>query len=229
MSALTFPPHLKLVLATHSVIVDRSPASLLEGAPRDWIDPLKNWIDADNDGVAVAYFFRQYALFLSAQFDLLVNHGGYFHCPADELQFTRSANYGYPMLETVVSSDCFRTVSDSERYEAMHFILHEQTSTLMATFREYAKVSPITLWENALSSLIWLYANVEKRNPRRAAEDVEWLMDAANWQPMRKSYMLLLLGDTSLQQAVTEPIRKTCCLYKELPAFETCTFCPSPN
>lgn len=226
---MAFPAHLKLALASHSVIIDRSPARVLEGSADDWIGQLKEWCGAENDGVAVAYFFRQYALFLSAQFDLLTNHGGYFHCDAEELRFARSENYGYPLLETAVRSEFYRTVTDAERFGAMHFILHEQTSALMDSFRRHAKVSPITLWENALSSLTWFYANVEKRNPRRAAEDLEWLMDAKNWQPLRKSPMQQLLGNASLEQAVTRPLRRTCCLYKELPAFETCTFCPSPG
>lgn len=225
---MSFPQQLKLALASQSVAVDCLPSNPLpeDAGPR--IEELKKWCGTDNDGVAVSYFFRQYALFVSAQFDLITHHNGYLKSSIDQLSFGRIHNYGFNLLQTHVSSAEFTAIYPEERFAAFHYVLHEQTAELMNEFREYAKISPITLWENVLGSLIWFYANLEKRNPRRAAEDLEWLFDSANWAPSRKSYMAQLIGDASLTQAVSRPLRKTCCLYKELPDFDTCTFCPQP-
>lgn len=221
--------HLKIMLASQSIAVDRAPAMPLSSDSELRIEDLKEWSGTQNEGVAVSYFFRQYALFVSAQFQLVTNHNGYFECPIEDLAFNRVHNYGFNLLETHVSSSLFKVVGPHERFSAFHYILHEQTAALIDSFRSTVKISPIILWDNILGSVIWFYANLEQRNPRRTAEDLEWLMDAANWAPMRKSHVAQLLGDASLRQAVSGPLRKTCCLYKELPHFDTCTFCPTPN
>lgn len=225
---MSFPQQLKLALASQSVAVDRLPSHALPADAKARIEELKKWCGTDSDGVAVSYFFRQYALFVSAQFDLITHHNGFFASSIDQLSFDRIYNYGFSLLQTHVSSSEFKTISSEERFAAFHYVLHEQTADLISEFREYAKISPITLWENVLGSVIWFYANLEKRNPRRASEDLEWLFDPENWAPLRKSYMAQLLGDASLTRAVSRPLRKTCCLYKELPHFDTCTFCPQP-
>lgn len=63
---MTFPQQLKLALASQSVAVDRQPASPLSADTETKIEELKSWCGTDNGGVAVSYFFRQYALFVSA-------------------------------------------------------------------------------------------------------------------------------------------------------------------
>ena len=226
---MAFPNQLKIVLASQSIAVDREPGSPLASDIQLRIEELKRWSGSENAGVAVSYFFRQYALFVSAQFHLLTYHNGYFDCSVEDLSFNRVHNYGFNLLETHVASSTFREIKANERFLAFHTILHQQIAELIGAFRQYVKISPIILWENILGSLIWFYANLEQRDPRRAAEDLEWLLDAANWSPMRKSHLAHLLGDASLNQAVSRPLRKTCCLYKELPHFDTCTFCPQPN
>jgi ferric iron reductase protein FhuF len=147
----------------------------------------------------------------------------------DELQFERVHNYGFNLLQTHADSRSYTHFPASERFAAMHFVLIGQTEVLIQEFRKHVKISPIILWENVLGSLLWFYANLERSNPRRAAEDMEWLLEAVNWQPAKASYLHKLLGDASLSRAVSGPLRKTCCLYKELPGFDTCTFCPNPK
>ncbi|MCM3610199.1 hypothetical protein M4S82_02985 [Planococcus sp. MERTA32b] len=226
---MEFPDQLKITLASQSVAVDRSPAKPLSRDTETRIEELKRWSGSDNSGVAVSYFFRQYALFASAQFHLLTYHNGYFECAGEDLAFNRVHNYGFNLLEAHVSSAHFKRVGANERFSAFHYIVHEQTARLIEEFRSHVKISPLILWDNVLGSIIWFYANLEQRDTRRAAADLDWLMDAANWAPMRKTQLARLLGDASLGQAVSRPLRKTCCLYKELPHFDTCTFCPQPN
>ena len=226
---MAFPDQLKIMLASQSIAVDRSPSNPLSFDNVSRIEELKDWSGTQNDGVAVSYFFRQYALFISTQFGLLTYHNGYFECPVEDLAFNRVHNYGFNLLETHVSSSLFKEIDDNERFSAFHYILHEQIAALIEAFRSSVKISPIILWENILGSVIWFYANLEQRDPRRTAEDLEWLMDAANWTPMRKSHLEHLLGNIPLNKAIAGPLRKTCCLYKELPHFDTCTFCPQPN
>ncbi|PKH10961.1 hypothetical protein [Planomicrobium sp. MB-3u-38] len=226
---MQFPDQLKITLASQSVAVDRPPANPLSRNTETSIEELKRWSGSDNSGVAVSYFFRQYALFVSAQFHLLTYQNGYFKCAGKDLVFNRVHNYGFNLLETHVSSVHFKTIDANERFSAFHYILHEQTAQVIDEFRSHIKISPLILWDNILGSLIWFYANLEQRDPRRTAADLDWLMDAANWSPMRKSHWDRLLGDTSLGQAVSRPLRKTCCLYKELSHFDTCTFCPQSN
>lgn len=220
---------LTYALAMHSVSVDRPPLQPLSGSLDEQIKQIKLWSGADNSGVAVSYFFRQYALFVSAQFDLITNYNGYFACSWQDLQFDRVHNYGFNLLQTHVDSKSFITIQPENRFEAMHHVLYEQTDAFITEFRKHVKISPITLWENVLGSVLWFYAGLEKRQPRRAAEDMEWLLEPANWQPIKTSYMQKLLGSQSLERAISAPLRKTCCLYKELPHFATCAFCPNPN
>lgn len=225
---MPFSAHLKIALASQGIAVDRIAPQPLSADIELRIEEMKDWSQAQNGGVAVSYFFRQYALFVSSQFETITHQSGYFHCSGEELVFNRAQNYGFNVLEIHVPSSHFKEIDVNKRFEAFHYILHEQTNALIETFRQHVKISPLILWDNVLGSLIWFYANLEQRNPRRAAEDLEWLMDDANWAPMRKSQFARLLGNTSLRQAVSAPLRKTCCLYKELPNFDTCTFCPQP-
>ncbi|ANU22287.1 hypothetical protein [Planococcus donghaensis] len=226
---MTFPQQAKYGLSAQSVVVDRLPHHALSRDIPTMIEELKMWCDTDNAGVAVSYFFRQYALYITAQFSLLHQQNGYFDVDWRELQFDRVHNYGLPLLQTHVKATTFKLVPPDKRYQAFHDILYKQTDELVHEFKKYIKVSSITCWENILGSVLWYYASLEPRNPRLVAEDLEWLLQHENWNPIKTSYLARLLGNTSLQQAVSKPLRKTCCLYKEMPAFATCTFCPNPN
>ena len=226
---LTLSQQARYALSNQSVAVDRPLQQPLSQNIPAMIEELKTWCGTDNAGVAVSFFFRQYSLFITAQFGLIHQHGGYFSVPWRELQFDRVHNYGLPLLQTHVKSSDFQMIAPHERHQAFHEILYRQVDELLTEFKKYIKISPITCWENVLGSVLWFYAGMESRDPRKAAEDMEWLLDSANWEPIKTSYMAKLLGDKPLQQAVSKPLRKTCCLYKELPSFDTCTFCPKPN
>lgn len=226
---MTLSQQARYSLSSQSVAVDRLPQQPLSQDIPVLIEELKAWCETDNAGAAVSYFFRQYALFVTAQFSLIHQHRGYFSVHWRDLQFDRVHNYGLPLLQTHVNSSSFQTLDANERHQAFHEILHQQVDELVKEFKKYIKISPITCWENVLGSVLWFYAGLETRDPRRAAEDLEWLLDEANWKPVKTSYLAKLLGDTPLQQAVSKPLRKTCCLYKEMPSFDTCTFCPKPN
>lgn len=222
---MELPFTFKHYLANQAVIIGKEPIQPLSGFP-DIIEDLKEWSGTETAGVAISYFFRQYALFVTAQFGAIANHNLYFSGTWQDLQFSRARKYGYPLLETHVDPALFIPVEGIDRFQAFHRILTDQIDSLIQEFRKYAKISPVILWENVLGSVLWFYANLEQRNPRRAAEDIDWLVNSENWAPVRKSYLAGLLGSASLQQAVTAPLRRTCCLYKELPDFEICTFCP---
>lgn len=226
---MTFPQQVKYGLTAQSVVVDRMSQQALSQDIPTMIEELKTWCDTDNAGVAVSYFFRQYALYVTAQFTLLHQSDGYFDVDWRELQFDRVHNYGLPLLETHVKSATFKLVTPDKRYQAFHDILYKQVDELLNEFKKTTKISSITCWENILGSVLWYYASLESRYPRLVAEDLEWLLQDANWKPIKTSYLAKLLGNTPLQQAVSKPLRKTCCLYKEMPAFATCTFCPTPN
>lgn len=226
---MTLTQQARYFLNSQSVATNRIPLQPLSQNIPIMIEELMDWCGSDNAGVAVSYFFRQYAMYVTAQFSLLHQHGGYFSVHWSELQFNRVHNYGLPLLETHVDSSTFKSVDPDERFQAFHEILYQQVDELMNEFKKYIKVSPITCWENVLGSLLWFYAGMETRNPRKAAEDLEWLLNSENWKPIKTSYLAKLLGNASLEQAVSKPLRKTCCLYKEMPLFTTCTFCPKPN
>ena len=226
---MTFPPQASHALSSQSVAVDRIPQQALSQDIPTMIDELKHWCGTDNGAVAVSYFFRQYALYVTAQFNLIYQHSGYFSVDWRTLQFDRVHNYGLPLLQTHVPSAAFHTIQSNKRYLAFHEILYRQVDELLNEFKKYIKISPITCWENILGSVLWFYASLETRDPRRTAEDMEWLLDPANWKPIKTSYLNKMIGTTPLQQSVSKPLRKTCCLYKKMNSFDTCTFCPKPN
>ncbi|MGM0896766.1 MAG: hypothetical protein ACQEV0_02645 [Bacillota bacterium] len=219
----------KHALQMQSVIVDHNPAHPFSPDPELLAKELKDWCGTDNNGVAVSYFFRQFALFVTAQFNLIHYHGGYFKTRPENLRYGRIHNYGLPLISFHVESADFIEVSPEQRSDAFRHILIGQTNALLQQLRRHAKISPITCWENVLGSLAWYYATLQRKHPRVAAEDIEWLMDDKSWEPLRKSEWKNFIGTTPLERAVSEPMRKTCCLYKELAAFGTCTFCPQPH
>lgn len=226
---MQLPMAAKQALQMQSVIVDRSPSHPFSSNSQILIEELKDWCGTENNGVAVSYFFRQIALFVTAQFTLIHQHGGYFKTPPENLRFGRMHNYGLPLMSFHVESADFVEITAGQRNEAFRYVLIGQTSELLDQLRRHAKISPITCWENVLGSLAWYYATLQQQYPRIAAEDIDWLMDDLNWEPLRKSQWRNFIGTTPLERAVSGPMRKTCCLYKELSAFGTCTFCPQPN
>ncbi len=226
---MQLPMAAKQALQMQSVIVDRSPAHPFSSNSQILIEELKDWCGTENNGVAVSYFFRQIALFVTAQFTLIHQHGGYFKTPPENLRFGRMHNYGLPLMSFHVESADFVEITAGQRNEAFRYVLIGQTSALLEQLRRHAKISPITCWENVLGSLAWYYATLQQQHPRIAAEDIDWLMDDRNWEPLRKSQWRNFIGTMPLERAVSEPMRKTCCLYKELDAFDTCTFCPQPH
>lgn len=226
---MQLPMAAKQALQMQSVIVDRSPAHPFSSNSQILIEELKDWCGTENNGVAVSYFFRQIALFVTAQFTLIHQHGGYFKTPPENLRFGRMHNYGLPLMSFHVDSADFVEITAGQRNEAFRYVLIGQTSALLEQLRRHAKISPITCWENVLGSLAWYYATLQQQHPRIAAEDIDWLMDDRNWEPLRKSQWRNFIGTMPLERAVSEPMRKTCCLYKELDAFDTCTFCPQPH
>ncbi|MBT2583520.1 hypothetical protein [Planococcus sp. ISL-109] len=226
---MNLPAEAKHALQMQTVIVDRPAALPFSAEPKPLVEELKEWCGTETNGVAVSYFFRQFALFVTAQFSLIHQHGGYFKTAPENLRFGRMQNYGLPLMSFHVDSADFIKVPKEQRGEAYHYILVDQTDALLQQLRAHAKISPITCWDNVLGSLIWHYATMQQHHPRLVAEDVEWLSDPANWQPLRTSYWHKLVGNVPLERAVSAPLRKTCCLYKELPPFGTCTFCPQAN
>ncbi len=226
---MQLPMAAKQALQMQSVIVDRSPSHPFSSNSQILIEELKDWCGTENNGVAVSYFFRQIALFVTAQFTLIHQHGGYFKTPPENLRFGRMHNYGLPLMSFHVESADFVEITAGQRNEAFRYVLIGQTSALLEQLRRHAKISPITCWENVLGSLAWYYATLQQQHPRIAAEDIDWLMDDRNWEPLRKSQWRNFIGTMPLERAVSEPMRKTCCLYKELDAFDTCTFCPQPH
>lgn len=223
------PMELKQSLQLQSVFIDQPAISAFSQDPHYLVEELKSWCGTETDGVAVSYLFRQFALFVSAQFSLIHQYGGYFQTAPDSIIFSRFSNYGLPLMAFHVESADFTEVPKERRGEAFHYVLLQQTDALLQEVRKHAKISPIICWENVLGSLAWYYANLQRNNPRLVAEDLEWLMDEKNWLPLRKSHWREFIGQTPLERAVSTPMRKTCCLYKELPVFGTCTFCPQPG
>lgn len=226
---MQLPIAAKQALQMQSVIVDRIPSHPFSSNPEVLIEELKDWCGTENNGVAVSYFFRQIALFVTAQFSLIHQHGGYFKTPPEKLRYGRVHNYGLPLISFYVDSADFVEIPAGKRNDAFHYVLIGQTDALLKQLRLHAKIPPIMCWENVLGSLAWYYATLQHQHPRIAAEDIDWLMDDQNWEPLRKSQWRNFIGATPLERAVSGPMRKTCCLYKELPAFGTCTFCPQPN
>ena len=226
---MLLPMSAKQALQMQSVIVDRLPAQSLSSNPEHLIEELKLWSGTENNGVAVSYFFRQFALFVTAQFSLIHQYGGYFKTAPENLRFGKMHNYGLPLISFHVDSADFVKIPAEQRSDAFHYVLIGQTAAMLEQLRRHAKISPITCWENVLGSLAWHYAILQRQHPRIAAADIEWLMDDRNWEPLRKSQWRNFIGTTPLDRAVSEPMRKTCCLYKELDAFDTCTFCPQPH
>lgn len=223
------PMAAKHSLQMQSVIVDRLPAHSLSSTPQLLIEELKEWCGTENNGVAVSYFFRQFALFVTAQFNLIHQYGGYFKTAPENLRFGKIHNYGLPLISFHVDAADFVEIPAEQRHQAFHYVLIGQTDALLQQLRRHARISSITCWENVLGSLAWHYATLQRQHPRTVAEDIDWLMDDHNWKPLRKSQWQTFIGTVPLERAVSEPMRKTCCLYKELESFETCTFCPQPH
>ena len=137
---MTLSQQARYSLSSQSVAVDRLPQQPLSQDIPVLIEELKAWCETDNAGAAVSYFFRQYALFVTAQFSLIHQHRGYFSVHWRDLQFDRVHNYGLPLLQTHVNSSSFQTLDANERHQAFHEILHQQVDELVKEFKDRKSV-----------------------------------------------------------------------------------------
>lgn len=99
----------------------------------------------------------------------------------------------------------------------------------MRQIRKTTTISPLTIWENFFGYLVWHYHTLLS-NPGladQAMDDLEILEDAKAWARFSdKSLFAEYTGGKHPSALIDVPIRKSCCLSKDVPGLMACGHCP---
>ena len=146
-----------------------------------------------------------------------------------DIRFAVVEEYGMRTLGTFITATDFRYVEDDERERVITNILYKQCHEIIQQLRKTTTISPLTLWENIFGYMLWHYHTLLE-NPAladRAYEDLEILESEKVWSYFsQKSLFKSYTGGLNPSQLINVPVRKSCCLSKDIPGLMACGFCP---
>ena len=184
--------------------------------------------NATTEAAAISHFGRRYGMFVAMQFYMLTTYDEIWDGRPEDIRFAIISEYGYHTLGMYINSNDFRYVEDDERERVMTEILYK-ASVIVQQLRKTTTISPLTLWENIFGYMLWHF-HTQLENPAladRAFEDLEMLEDKNVWRHFSdKSLFYQYTGGQSPSRLINGPVRKSCCLSKDIPNLIPCGFCP---
>ena len=211
-----------------SVFVDdeRQPLITLEevqtvhGLAR-FLQTVRELTDAPTDTVAASVFFRRVDFFLAAQFHIIAAHKKLFAGPLNQVGII----YDDYTFKFTVRSEGFIEVQKEE--QALRFVLETYGHPLVEFFSLHSKIPKLILWENVWGYVIWAYSQLIQDGVLGASENLDFLLNDSTWKPqMRRSPFKQFLQNQSVLEAMKDYKRVTCCLLKEMPNTNKCSYCP---
>lgn len=194
----------------------------------DFLKLMMGITNAGTEAAAISHFGRRYGMFVAMQFYFLAVYDEIWDGKLENVRYFHVHEYGIDTLGTYISPIDFRYVEDNEREYVISKILYEAHRIIMQ-LRETTTISPLTLWENIFSYMLWNYYELLE-NPLlsdRAFEDLEILEDVKVWQRFSsKSWFYQYTNGKSPIDLINKPVRKSCCLSKDIPGLTPCQFCP---
>ncbi|TQR20489.1 hypothetical protein [Psychrobacillus vulpis] len=183
---------------------------------------------ASNDPIAASFFMRRVGMFISMQFYMMTLYDEIWDGPLEQIQFFATKEYGNKTISTVIPLEFFREVKE-DRIEDVRLVWEHQCHSIIKLLRSQCSISPITLWENVFSYLLWHYY-VFLENPviaENAAEDWNLLQHSSIWTSFSSKNLLTnYLKGKSPSELINTRVRTTCCFSKDIPGLQKCGFCP---
>jgi ferric iron reductase protein FhuF len=186
-----------------------------------FLQTVRNLTDAPTDTVAASVFFRRIGFLLAAQFHIIAVHKKLFAGPLSQVGII----YEDYTFKFTVPSEGFIEVQEEE--QALRFVLETYGHPLVEFFSLHAKIPKLILWENIWGYVIWAYSQLIQDSVLGAADNLEFLLLDTTWKPqMRRSPFKQFLQNQTALEAMKDYKRITCCLLKEMPNTNKCSYCP---
>lgn len=185
------------------------------------LQTVRDITDAPTDAVAASVFFRRIGFLLVAQFNTIAVHKQVFAGPLNHIGIIQD-DY---TIKFTVPSEGYIKVQDEE--QALRFVLDTYGHPLVEFFSQHAKIPKLILWENIWGYVIWVYSQLIQDGVTAASTNLEFLLLESTWKPqMRRSPFKQFLQNQSALDAMKDYKRVTCCLLKEMPNTNRCSYCP---
>lgn len=184
---------------------------------------------AATETAAVSHFTRRYGMFFALQFYMLAAYDEIWDGKVSDICFDVTEEYGVHTVGMFVNPNDWRYVDDDEREQVISNILFKQGHEVMRQVRKTTTISPLTIWENFFGYLVWHYHTLLS-NPGladQAMDDLEILESPKVWARFSdKSLFAEYTGGVHPSKLIDVPIRKSCCLSKDIPGLMACGHCP---
>ena len=185
--------------------------------------------DAENAVAAVSHFSKRYGMFFATQFYMLAAYDMVWDGKHTELHFDVTKEFGTYTVAMFINPNDFRYVKEDEREKVIEKILYQQGYEIVQFLRQTTSISPLTIWENFFVHLVNQYERLlgDPAFATQAMDDIDILEDAKVWSRFsNKSLYYQYTEGRNPANLVNQPIRKTCCLSKDIPGQAACGYCP---
>lgn len=192
-------------------------------------DLMQGITDASSKTAAISHFSKRYGQFIAMQFYMLAAYDEIWDGHFRDLQFDATEEFGTYTVCMFANPNDWRYVDDDERVTVIRMILYKQCYEIVQHLRNMTSISPRVIWDNFFVHLTNIYDKLleDPKLADRAMDDLDVLESAEAWESFsQKSLYYEYTKGRSPSDLVNQPIRKSCCLSKDIPGQVECGYCP---
>lgn len=192
-------------------------------------DLMKGITSATSVVAAMSHFSKKYAQFIAMQFYMLTAYDEVWDGNEEDLRFEATQQNGVYTVCMFANPNDWRYVKEDERERVMKHILYQQCYKVVQDLRNVTSISPKVIWDNFFVQLVIVYAKLldDPSLADRAMDDLEMLEEEDVWSGIStKSLFYDYTQGKAPGALVNQPIRKSCCLSKDIPGLAACGYCP---
>lgn len=192
-------------------------------------DLMQGITEASSKTAAVSHFSKRYGQFIAMQFYMLAAYDEIWDGHFRDLQFDATEEFGTFTVCMFVNPNDWRYVKDEERSDTIRTILYKQCFEIVQSLRNTTSISPRVIWDNFFVHITNIYDKLlaDPKLADRAMDDLDVLESTEAWSRFsQKSLYYDYTKGRSPSDLVNQPIRKSCCLSKDIPGLVECGYCP---
>ncbi|MFJ8260484.1 Fe-S oxidoreductase [Rummeliibacillus sp. NPDC094406] len=195
----------------------------------EFADLMLGITNATSKTAAISHFSKRYGQFIAMQFYMLTAYDEIWDGNDRDLQFDVTKENGLYTVCMFANPNDWNYVDDTERKNVMSTILYKQCYQIVQDLRNTTSISLRVIWDNFFVHIIGVYAKMLD-NPLladRAMDDLEMLESKEVWARFSdKSLFYEYTKGLAPASLINQPIRKSCCLSKDIPGLGACGYCP---
>lgn len=185
--------------------------------------------NADSVVAAMSHFSKRYGQFVAMQFYMLTAYDEIWDGNEEDLRFDATNENGVYTVCMFANPNDWRYVEDHERENVIASILYKQCKRVVDDLRNVTAISPRVIWDNFFVHMTNVYAKLldDPLLADRAMDDLEMLESKDVWARFSdKSLYYEYTQGKAPASLVNQPVRKSCCLSKDIPGLGACGYCP---